>query len=416
MDNKLKFLGVGCLGAVLATALLGLVVVFGLPLIGGWLAENVEGAPATQFVINQSEDATPINTPTQIKTDVATAAVGTPVVENPSVASGMEHISSEYLNQLYETTSPGVVSIYVLGEEAMPSDQGAGSGFIYDDSGHIVTNNHVVENAGFVMVVFHDGKREEAEVVGLDPDSDLAVIRVEQLPDNVTPLPVGNMDQVDPGDWVIAIGNPFGLNSSMTIGIVSAVGRTIPSGTTPFAIPRAIQTDAAINPGNSGGPLLNLEGQVIGVNAQIASGTGSNAGVGFSIPADIIRRVIPALIEVGEFQWSWLGVRGTSVNFFIREANDLSVEQGAYLLEVVPGSPAAIGGLEGGTELETVEGLEVPTGGDVIIEADDTPIESYSDLQIYIAEQEPGTTVTFSVLREGEIEEISVELAPRPEQ
>lgn len=200
MDNKLKFLGAGCLGAVLATALLGLVVVFGFPFIGGWLAENVGASSATQFVINQAEDATPINTPTQIKTDVATAAVGTPVVENPAVSTGVEYISSEYLNQLYETTSPGVVSIYVLGEEAMPSDQGAGSGFIYDDSGYIVTNNHVVENAGFVIVVFHDGKREEAEVVGLDPDSDLAVIRVEQLPDNVTPLPLGNMDQVDPGD------------------------------------------------------------------------------------------------------------------------------------------------------------------------------------------------------------------------
>ena len=414
-NNKFKFIGASCLGAILSNVFLVLILIFGLPFISGWLAEYMGGDPL-QFLVNPSESSTPVSTPTLIKSEVATAAVETPTIELPSVSTSVEQISSQYLNELYEMTSPGVVSIYVLGNDAMPGGRGAGSGFIYDDSGHIVTNNHVVANAGLIMVVFHDGKREEAQVVGRDPDSDLAVIKVEQLPDKVTPLSLGNVDEVDSGDWVIAIGNPFGLNSSMSIGIVSAVGRMIPSGATPFAIPRAIQTDAAINPGNSGGPLLNLEGQVIGVNAQIASGTGMNVGVGFSIPADIVQRVIPTLIEIGEFQWAWLGVRGTSVNFFIQEANDLSVKRGAYLVAVVPGSPAAIGGLEGAEELVTVEGLEVPTGGDVIIEVDDTPIESYSDLQIYVAEQEPGTTVTFSVLRDGEVEEIPVELAPRPAQ
>ena len=201
----------------------------------------------------------------------------------------------------------------------------------------------------------------------------------------------------------------------MTLGIISAVGRAIPSGATPFAIPMAIQTDAAINPGNSGGPLLNLQGQVIGVNAQIASQSGTSAGVGFSIPANIISKVIPTLIEVGTYQWAWLGIRGTSVDLFIQEANNLPVDHGAYLVETIPGGPAALAGLQGGTEMTSINGFEVPTGGDVIVQADETVIESYADLQLYITEHKPGTTVEFSVIRDGEMLQITVELAPRPE-
>jgi S1-C subfamily serine protease len=231
------------------------------------------------------------------------------------------------------------VSINVLVNDAGQSGQGTGSGFIFDQEGHIVTNNHVVENANLVVVIFQDGSESIAEVVGTDPYSDLAVVKVDEMPESALPLPLGDSSTVLTGDWVVAIGNPFGFNSSMSIGIISAIGRTIPTGTS-FSIPEVIQTDAAINPGNSGGPLLNLQGQVIGVNAQIASnGVMANAGVGFSIPANTVRRVVPTLIETGSFQWSWLGIEGTSVNLFIAKANNTTVEGGAYIVHVIPGGP-----------------------------------------------------------------------------
>ena len=409
-----KYFGVGCGCSVLALGVLAVILFFVFPLAGQFVVEGPVGI-ATQFVSSDQASATPFVTPTQIQEPVATATIDAPIISDEPATGAEAQISSEYLNQLYETTSPGVVSIYVF-DSNNPAGQGAGSGFLYDSSGHIVTNNHVVNNADLIMVVFHDGTQKEASVVGLDPDSDLAVIQVEQTPESAVPLPVGTLDSVDAGDWVVAIGNPFGLNSSMSIGIISAVGRTIPSGVTPFAIPHAIQTDAAINPGNSGGPLLNLQGQVIGVNAQIASSTQANAGVGFSIPADILRRVVPSLIEVGAHNWSWLGVTGTSVNLFIQEANDLPEGQrGAYLVDVIPDSPAEDADLQGTTETTSMQGIEVPVGGDVIVKANDTPIESYADLQLFVAQQEPGTTVTFSVVRAGELLEINVELAPRPE-
>jgi 2-alkenal reductase len=187
------------------------------------------------------------------------------------------------LASLYEDVNPGVVNIQVYVERAGMTGAGAGSGFILDEDGHIVTNHHVVADANPVTVIFYDGTEVQAEIVGTDGDSDLAVVRVDELPEGVHPLPLGASSAVSPGDWVIAIGNPFSLGSSMTLGIVSAVGRTIPTAETRFSIPSAIQTDAAINPGNSGGPLLTTNGQVVGVNAQIESTTGTNSGVGFTI-------------------------------------------------------------------------------------------------------------------------------------
>jgi 2-alkenal reductase len=216
----------------------------------------------------------------------------------------------------------------------------------------------------------------------------------------------------------MAIGNPFGLGSSLTVGYVSAVGRTIPSGATPFAIPHAIQTDAAINPGNSGGPLLDMDGNVIGVNAQIAtggSGSQANAGVGFAIPASVVSRVAPVLIEAGSYSWPWLGVQGIiSVDLFVQEANNLPTQQGVYIHEVVPGGPAEKAGLEGSTGSTTVEGFELPTGGDVIVAINDDTTEDDSDLLLQISQQEPGDTVTVTVLRDGEELQLDVTLEPRP--
>lgn len=411
--NQVKVFSYGCGCAGFSLLLLLAIVLIMFPAAGFWAFESTQGL-ATE-VAGPFQDGTPQPTPTLIQAEIPPAAVGTPAAEE-LFAPDFDRISSDYLNQFYQIVSPGVVSIYVINNGSIQAGTGAGSGFVFDNDGHIVTNNHVVAGADFVMVIFQDGRQEKAEIIGTDPDSDLAVIRVEEMPESAVPLPIGSLDTVLPGDWVIAIGNPFGLKSSMTLGIVSAVGRAIPSGATPFAIPLAIQTDAAINPGNSGGPLLNLEGQVIGVNAQIASGSGANSGVGFAIPSDIVRRVVPSLIEVGVYQWSWLGVRGTSVDLFIEEANNLPVDRGAYLVEVIQDGPADLGGLRGSTGSAEVNGFDVPVGGDVIIAADGTPIESYADLQIFLSEQPPGTTVSFSVLRNGETVEIPVELAPRPEQ
>jgi S1-C subfamily serine protease len=412
-SGRLRFFLAGCGCAAIVAVLAVAAILFWTPLSGRWSFE-FPGNQATPDPFGSFGDATPAATPTLIQSEVSPAPVGTPIFNNGGAFENQEIVSSDFLSQLYQTVSPGVVSINVLVSNAGQSGQGAGSGFIIDEEGHIVTNNHVVENANLVVVIFHDGSESRAEIVGTDPYSDLAVVKVEQLPESARALPLGDSNTIVTGDWVVAIGNPFGLNSSMSLGIVSAVGRTIPAGNS-FSIPEAIQTDAAINPGNSGGPLLNLQGQVIGVNAQIASGgTMANAGVGFSIPSNIVRRVVPALIDQGVFQWPWLGIEGTSVNIFIAQANNIEAKQGAYIVNVIQGGPADLAGLQGGANLVSVDGVDVPTGGDVIIAADGETINDYSELLTIIASHNPGTTLNLTVLRNGEQLEIPVTLGPRP--
>jgi len=414
MENRrLRFFlaGCGCAGllAILAVA----AIIFWVPLSGRWTLE-LPGNQATQDPFGSLQENTPVTTPTLVQAEVSPAPIGSPIVGDGNTSIDQEIVSSDFLSELYQTVSPGVVSINVLVNSAGQSGQAAGSGFIIDEEGHIVTNNHVVENATLVIVVFQDGSESRAEIIGTDPYSDLAVIQVEQLPQSAMPLPIGDSNTVVTGDWVVAIGNPFGLNSSMSLGIISAVGRTIPASNS-FSIPEAIQTDAAINPGNSGGPLLNLQGQVIGVNAQIASGGAmANAGVGFSIPANIVRRVVPALIDHGVFQWPWLGIEGTSVNIFIAQGNNVDVEKGAYIVNVIQGGPADQAGLQGGANLVSVNGLDVPTGGDIITTADGESIDDYSELLVIIASHEPGTTIDLTVLRNGREMQIPVTLGPRP--
>jgi 2-alkenal reductase len=349
-------------------------------------------------------------------------AVPTFTPGSPGETAGSTQVNSELpfgngtLTSLYEEVNPGVVSIAVNVERGGQTGQGAGSGFLIDEQGHIVTNNHVIAGARSVTVTFFDGSQVGAEISGADPDSDLAVIIVDQVPDNVRPLPLGDSDAVMVGEWVVAIGNPFMLNNSMSVGIVSAVGRTIPTEVTPFSIPQVIQTDAAINPGNSGGPLLNLRGEVIGVNESIATANGvrANAGVGFAVPVNIVRRVVPVLIERGEFTWPWLGVEGTTVGLLISQANNLDVQHGAYIENVVNGSPAEEAGLRGSTGTTQIDQLGVPVGGDVVIEADGQQINNFDDLLNVIAFHNPGDPLTLTIIREGERQEVTVTLAPRP--
>ena len=321
------------------------------------------------------------------------------------------------LTDLYNQVNPGVVNIRVFVTRRGASGEGAGSGFVLDDAGHIITNNHVVQSADQVIVIFYDGTEAIAEIAGTDDDSDLAVLRVEQLPEGAHPLPLGDSGQVAVGEWVVAIGNPFGIGSSMTIGIVSAVGRAIPSGATPYSIPEAVQTDAAINPGNSGGPLLNLRGEVIGVNAQIQTGGTStaNTGVGFAIPSNTVRRVAPVLIQQGSFQWPYLGIRGESVNLLIMQANNLDTQHGAYIREVVPGGPAAEAGMRGTQRTETINRLPIESGGDVVVEADGQPVNDLNDLLAFIAAKNPGEQMVLTIIRDGEQQQVTVNLQARPE-
>ncbi|OGO04910.1 MAG: hypothetical protein A2Y73_06065 [Chloroflexi bacterium RBG_13_56_8] len=320
-----------------------------------------------------------------------------------------------YLADLYNQVNPGVVNIQVTIMSGGTTSGAAGSGFIIDTDGHIVTNNHVVENADFVTVVFYNGIEAEAQIIGTDADSDLAIVKVDSLSGNAHPLSLGDSDQVQIGEWAVAIGNPFALAGSMTLGIVSAVGRTIPSGVAQYSIPQAIQTDAAINPGNSGGPLLNLDGEVIGVNAQIASG-GSNAsaGVGFAIPSNIVKRVSPSLIQNGSYQWPWLGIEGGSLSLLIAEANDLSTQQGAYINSVAIGSPAANVGLQGSTGTTIANGVQLPVGGDVVIKINEKSINNMSDLLTEIALQNSGDEIELTILRNGQQQKVPVTLTARP--
>jgi S1-C subfamily serine protease len=334
----------------------------------------------------------------------------------PSEIGGVPETGLVNLIPLFEELNPGVVSIQVYSGRGM-APIGSGSGFILDEEGHIVTNRHVIARQQPTTVVFYNGFEARAEIIGMDVDSDLAILRVEELPETTRPLALADSDEVEVGEWVIAIGNPFGLASSLTFGIVSAVGRDIPTGVTPFAIPQAIQTDAAINPGNSGGPLLNLNGEVVGVNAQIATQAGqpANVGVGFAIPSNTVRRVAPVLIEQGSYQWPWLGVSGLGVNLALQTANNLPDQLGMYIVEVIDGSPADQAGLQGARDSTSIEGFgNVPVGGDVIIQADGEIIRDMSDLLVSIASHTPGGTMNLIILRNGEQLEIDVELAARP--
>ena len=409
--------GVGC------TALI-LTVVIGL---GGLLIFRSGTGGVFQVEGSSNEDdvqAAQSDTP-EAATDGTTDVVATPM--SPAVWSQQTRPREEAfavtdpstmeegtLAALYADVHPGVVNIQIYAEQFGVTRAGAGSGFILDDEGHIVTNQHVVAEASFVTVVFYDGTEVEAEIVGTDADSDLAVVKVDQLPEGVHPLSLGASSAMIPGDWVIAIGNPFSLGSSMTLGIVSAVGRSIPTAETPFSIPSAIQTDAAINPGNSGGPLLNLDGQVVGVNAQIQSTTGTNSGVGFAIPSDVLELVVPTLIEQGAYVWPWLGVSGTDVGLLVQETNDLPRQNGAYIVEVVDDGPAAEAGLQGASGERRVLGQAVPVGGDVVIEIDGEPIENFTELLTGVAFRAPGDRLELTILRGGELQRLTVELVERP--
>ena len=318
---------------------------------------------------------------------------------------------------IYARVNPAVVNVTTFQtENGFLAAASQGSGFVVDPEGHIVTNAHVVHGSEQVEVTFSDGTTRIAEQVGEDLNADLAVLKVDSLPEGVQPLTFADMNSLAVGQTVIAIGNPFGLEGTLTRGVISALGRNIPA-LTPFSIPQSIQTDAAINPGNSGGPLLNLDGEVIGVNAQIETGgTGrSNMGVGFAIPVSILKVVIPDLISNGSHEWAYLGVRGSNLNPILVKAMNLPVEKGAYLVEVLSDGPSAKANLRGANNTVTVDGRQVDIGGDVVTAVDGQSLRSFDDLLLYIAvNASPGQSIRLTILRDGKQQDVDVILGARP--
>ena len=325
---------------------------------------------------------------------------------------------------VYDSAASGVVNItnrryaYNFFMQAVP-EEGTGSGFVYDQEGHIITNYHVIEDAEELSVTMPDETVVTAEVVGADPSNDLAVLQVDVPSENLHPVPLGDSDRLRVGQFVVAIGNPFGLERTLTTGVVSALGRVIESPDDRF-IGEIIQTDAAINPGNSGGPLLDLSGRVIGVNTAIFSPSQASAGIGFAIPVSSVRRVVPELIARGYYAHPWLGVTLLELTpqlvSVLREAGmALTVEKGILLIEVVNGAPADEAGLRGGQRQVRVGNAVLVIGGDVVTAINGQPIESLRDLTIYLDTQtQIGETVQVTYVRDGQEETAPVTLTERP--
>lgn len=323
---------------------------------------------------------------------------------------------SERLIELYDTVNPAVVNIQVRqgAGNAFSDDAlrfGQGSGFLFDEFGRIVTNFHVVKDAKELNVIFADGRSFPAEIIGTDPGSDLAVILVEDFPEGILPLSLGDSDALRVGQQVVAIGNPFGLQGTMTTGIVSALGRTLPAqaqfaGGARFSIPSVIQTDTAINPGNSGGPLLNLAGEVVGINTAIESSVRQSSGVSFAVPADAVRRIVPTLIERGSFPHPWLGISGTDLNSQLRQELGLAQDQtGILVVSVLEGGPASEAGLRGQDVGE----------GDLITSVDGIDVRDFEDLLTYLtSETSVGQRITLGVLRDAQQIDVSIQLEERP--
>jgi 2-alkenal reductase len=373
-------------------------------------SDAAQGAPQISI-----QDAVATAMAVEFQEEVVTEIVEIPladdgVVNKPTAVTHSIDLESSLI-RLYEEINPSVVEIVVLSTPDTPRRfaLGSGSGFVYDDLGHIVTNLHVIEGAPHLEIYFTDGTRMHATIVGTDIDSDLAVIKVDNLPDGIKPIPLGDSSQLQVGQFVVAIGSPFGEAGSMSLGIISGLGRSMPSQRIiesggSYSLPQVIQTDAPINPGNSGGPLLNLQGEVVGVNSAIRTTTGFNSGVGFAIPVNAVWRIIPALIENGVYVYPMMGVSIDDLR--LEEIERLGV-QGALITSIGVGSPAAQAGL-------------IPNGpnnrnGDIILAIDDATIRTADDLISHLVfETEVGQTVQLSVLRNGQTITVPLTLGERP--
>ncbi len=357
---------------------------------------------------------------------------GTPVPPEPEPITPLEDegaaafaLQTQVIT-VHQNSAPSVVNItnrsitYGMNMQPMPQE-GSGTGFVYDDQGHIVTNFHVIEGADQLIVTLADGRTYEAELIGQDPTDDLAVIRITAGEDLPPALPLADSALVQVGQFVIAIGNPFGLEQTLTVGVVSALGRIIQSPEENRFIGEAIQTDAAINPGNSGGPLIDLQGRVIGVNSQILSPSRANAGIGFAVSSNTVQRAVPELIERGFVSHPWLGVDALPLSpmasDILREGGvDISVDSGLLVIEVVSGGPADLVGVLGGDRVVEFDRFSLPVGGDVLIAIDEQLLRTNRDLVMYLDTQtEVGQQVALTLVRNGEQVVIEATLGERPQ-
>lgn len=355
-------------------------------------------------------------------TDTLATVQAAPIVQY-LMPDGSSAISDSTLSSIYERVNPGVVSIFITTADGA----GSGSGFVYDKQGDIITNYHVVDGATSIEVDFPSGLKVDGTVLATDLDSDIAIVKVDVAADQLVPLPLGDSDEVKVGQMVLAIGNPFSTYSStMTLGIISAKGRILDSIRTDaeqnsFTAGDIIQTDAAINPGNSGGPLLNLNGDVIGINRAIQAsgttvqGTSVNTGIGFAVPINIVKKVLPTLLRGEEYAYPYLGISSSAKDYTLEQWRALGFTQtsGAYITEVLAGGPADQAGLVGGSTPTDIQGLF--SGGDLIVAVDGNPVIVYGDLISYVInEKSPGDQVQLTIIRNGKETEVPLTLGKRP--
>ena len=332
--------------------------------------------------------------------------------ETVGEVTGIERSYEYSLIDIFEKSEASIVQVSVVRGE---SDGGMGSGFVYSDEGYVITNQHVVQDAERVMITFLDGEAYIGNVIGTDRDLDIAVVKVEPTNTYLQPIKIGDSSKLKVGEKIAAIGNPFGLSGSMTSGIVSQMGRLLPQ-ETGYSIPDVIQTDAAINPGNSGGPLINMKGEVVGINTAIQSATGEFSGIGFAVPANTVKKVVPVLIQDGELKHPWMGISGTDVDPELAEVRGLNSSKGFLVVSVIEGSPAETAGLLGVTETKETDGREFALDGDIILSIDGETVRKISDILVHLQrEKSVGDEMVLSVNRGGEILELTMVLEERPQ-
>ncbi len=386
--------------------------------LAGWGAAVTTGSLPVPWGLSRAVAASTSSASTTI---APVASAPAPLAANSTIAA----LESAFQG-IYEDVSPSVVAVEVVQQTTISpfggsfGQQGLGSGFVWDTDGHIVTNNHVIDSADRITVIFSDDSTAQATVVGRDPQTDLAVLKVDVPASQLKPVRMGDSTTAKVGELVVAIGNPFGEQNTMTTGIISALGRSYPADQTgqgpSYTIPNVIQTDAAINPGNSGGVLLDTEGSVIGVTFAIESPVRASSGIGFAIPAEVVKRVVPVLISKGSFEHPYLGISGTDLTPDLAKAMGLKQNQRGVLVgDVTAGGPAAAAGVRGSSETTTINGSQVEIGGDVIIAINGQAVKTFNDLVSYlVVSAEVGQKVNLTILRDGSEQTVAVTLAARP--
>ena len=335
-------------------------------------------------------------------------------LETVGEVTSIQTSSKFSLMEIFEKTEASVVQVNVRSADGRIMPGSMGSGFVYSDDGYIITNNHVIDNAEKVTITFLDGESYIAQIIGTDSDLDLAVLKVQPGSTYLQPIPIGDSSQLKVGQEIAAIGNPFGLSGSMTSGIISQMGRLLPQDSG-YSIPDVIQTDAAINPGNSGGPLLNMKGEVVGINTAIQSATGEFTGVGFAVPSNTVKKVIPVLIEDGIFYHPWMGISGSDVDPELAKVRELNSSKGFLIATVIEGSPAEDAGLQGITITKEIDGREYPMDGDIILKIDDVVVRKISDILVYLQrEKSIGDEMIMTINRDGMLIEKVLVLGERP--